>query len=72
VPADGGTQQSSGAWDAQQATTGFLHRGEVWYAAQSDGAAQVGEILQEGGQAPIVGLEEDFEDQTDEQLGLRV
>jgi hypothetical protein len=44
----------------------------VGHGVQAEGAAQVGQVLKEGGDAPVIGPEECFRGQAGEQLRLGV
>src|SRR5262249_26353456 len=68
--ADGAAQQAAEARAGQQAAAGLVQGGVVGAGPQAQGAGQVGQVLQEDGQAAVVGLEEDLEHQAGEQLRL--
>src|SRR5262245_3465408 len=60
--ADGVRQQAVGAAQREQAPAGFLQGGPVGDASQAQGVGEVGPLLQQDGDAAVVGLEEDLQD----------
>jgi hypothetical protein len=70
--ADGEAQQPAQAPPAQHAGGGLLQGGPVGHAAQAEGAAEVGQLFEVDGDAPVVGLEEGLQGQAGEQLRLGV
>ena len=72
MTADGGVEETTCATEAQQASACLLERGEMGDVTQTEAVTQVGAIAEQGGDAAIVRLEENFEDQASEQLGLGI